>query len=229
MIGSYNGRRHDAFELGVITEEEALRSPQDQTYQVRRRLHVSAKLVADSQAQLLAKIESMRRAYRTDGKDFVLQTTGGQRIESHSLFSRQTVGGVRVVKRPSFTQARGGELGLYATYELVLEADFPEGNVALLFSTESVQATGTGGLIWRHRPVIAGRWPRQTVNTHSTVKIIQQGQAVGHLSYPPLKRPLLPPQFEHQEERLIERHDPERHGDALTTFRLSWRYVFEQG
>jgi len=230
MIARYGSHAHEVYELGLTTEEDALRSPQDVAYAVRRRLHVTGKLVADTQSQLFTKIARMRAAYSKDGKDFTLFTpSGSTKIPSHSLVSRDTLGGVRVVKRPSFTEYRGAELGLYATYALILEGDFPEPGNTLLFSAETVTITGTGGPIWRHRRVINGRWPRDLVNTHSSIRVVQQGEAVGHSSYPAPKPPLLPRQFEHEEERDLQRADPERHGSGFSTYRISWRYIFEQG
>src|SRR5690606_32239803 len=73
-----------------------------------------------------------------------LFTDSGQPT-SHVISSVGTLGGIRVTQMPSYPRGDGGEYTTFRTFEIQLEADYPNLQAELVAFEEQISVTGTGG------------------------------------------------------------------------------------
>lgn len=80
------------------------------------------------------------------------------------------------------------------------------------------------------RTATTGRPQRQRVIQYTTSQAVQQGAAIGYLSYPTAPGPIWP-QFLKGAQRPPDRKSPKRSGPPgapyYTEFEIAWHYEFE--
>lgn len=231
MIFSYGTYRHALYEAGLSVQRQTLFSPSQIQRSIVERWTIQGLLQADTQEGLLAAVQEMIDAYSVQAQDAVLYLPDGVTPTPHQLISSQTVGGVRVTQQPSFEQWRGGELGLYRSYTIALEAELPSADPAaqLLDWQETLTFVG-GGPLFIYLATLNGLPVYQQTQQFTTYKVSQTGRAVGFMGWPLPPYPIWPA-AEHQEQRLLSRSTPRRvgasTGAADIEWEVTWGYQFE--
>ncbi len=227
---SYGSYRHALDEAALSVSRETLWSPSGVDIGTRERWSIQGRLHADDQASLRTAIIALVAAYDKQGQDAVLYLPDGVTPSAYQLTSANTLGGVRVTRKPSFPN----ELGHYTTfaaYTIELEADFvnTDPSVELLEWDEVLNFSG-GGERWTYLGTLNGLPQRQTLEQYTTYQVVQSGRAVGYFGYP---LPALPiwPGYWHQDQGGISRKLPERVGTGSAAvdkrYEITWEYHFE--
>lgn len=231
MIFSYGSYRHALYEAGLSVQRQTLFGPAQIERSTIERWTIQGLLQADTQDDLLAAIQAMMNAYALQGQDAVLYLPDGVTPTPHQLISSQTIGGVRVTQQPSFQQWRGGELGLYRSYTIALEAEIPNPDPAaqLLDWQETLTFVG-GGPHFIYLPTLNGLPVRQQTQQFTTYKVSQTGRALGFMAWPIPPYPIWPT-AEHQDQRMLSRSTPQQvgagTGASAVQWEVSWGYQFE--
>jgi hypothetical protein len=220
----YGNYQHVLNEASLQVSRERLFNDRGQAYALRTRHLIRGELQGASQDDLTTKILALEAAYSVQGGSAGLYQDDGT-ATAHVLNSPSTVGGVRVVRGPSYPEGARGEYSTWRTYEIELEADFPNAGLGILGWSETLVFSG-GGPRFRFLPVINGPPQKQLVNQLTTFHATQEGSAVGRGAYPVPPAPLWPA-HEHRDQRSIQYRNPKRTGNTLTSYDVSWRYVFE--
>lgn len=231
MIFSYGSYRHAVYEAGLSVERTTRFSPAQIERSTVERWTVQGLLQADTQTDLIAAIEQMMEAYGQQGQNAILYLPDGVTPTPHQLISADCIGGVRVMQQPSFQQWRGGELGLYRSYTLVLEGEIPNSDpaAAVLEWQETLSFTG-GGPRFVYLETLNGLPILQFVNQSTTFKVSQTGSALGYQAWPQPAYPIWPA-AEHTDQRQISRSTPQRVGSGVNAsdvqWRVGWSFQFE--
>lgn len=222
----YGNYIHGDGECELSIARDALLNEAGYQYGVRERWVVTGYKKGSSPAELYAALMTLEAAYSIPYQSAALLDGNGN-VTVHTLAGVSLLGGVKVVKRPSFPQGGKAEYTTFRYYEIELECDYPVGGAAPLLSwTESVVTIGTGGPRYVVRQPLIGPPISQVVATNTPMLAIQSGEAVGVLAYPPIPPPIWPA-VEHQDKRRIERVSPKRTGPSFTGWKVSWSYEFE--
>jgi len=232
MQVKYNGYPHAVGEVGVAFSKTSEFNQFGIEIGVRHTWAYSAVLLATNSdgSDLAAKVAALEAAYSVHGADAYM--VDGSNNVVRQLLSARTLGGVRVVQKPTFPKFEGNEWGNFVTYTIVLEAVVPNfgPEAQLLEWNETLTVQGTGGPRWIYLEPLYGPLVRQQVAQCTPVKIIQAGSAVGYFGRP-LKPPPLFPQYEHEEVRNLSNTTPVRQGFGANAadiqFATTWQYNFE--
>lgn len=183
--------------------------------------------VSGGQSAIKAKLQAFERALRDDWKDVGLYHDDGTK-SAHWLSNARSINGVRVVNvaYPSVE----AEYATGRSFSLTFQADYLNVEDQIWSFNESLQFIGGCGPAWTldisysgpPQPRILAKWTVQ--------KIIQRGSVVGLEAPPLIPAPLLPANYEHNDQRSIERQSAQkigRHSNLL--FPVEYRYVYSSG
>ena len=229
MLLSYGDYRHPLGQPAIVISRQTLFSAANTPLAVRERWEISGLLQAGSSEEMSEKIDSLEAAYATGGKDLVLYLPDGSTASSHRLVNSETLGGVRVVRPPSYPQGRGAEYATIRTFAVALEADLPVSlETALVSYRETLEFRG-GGPRFGHLEPLVGLPIKQLLRRHTIFRATQRGEAVGWLAYPTPPLALWPAAL--VEAGTVQLASPRRRGSgpalAYTDFPISWSYQFE--
>lgn len=224
MYARYGTHTHDAEEVGVSTSITTQFSERGLPLKKIRRVNLTGKLITQTQSEMNSAIHSLLSAYSVHGKDFVLYMDDGTPTH-HSLYNANSLGGVRVVAGPDFTEPEE-VFAVVRTYSIALEAhyDLHPGS-AIVSYQENVSVQGTGGPQIAVVPLLTGPPDVQVVRTHTPVYITQRGSAVGRSRWPAPNAPLLP-QLLLEPDQNIERQLPEMENGVYKNWPVTWAYRF---
>ena len=231
MILAYGNYRHELAEAGVAIARETVFSPMAVPIATREHWRIDGVLQAETQEALTFAIEELSRAYRLQAQDVVLFLPDGNTPTAHRILSRNTIGGVRVVKPPSFPENKGAEYSTYRSYTIELEAETPVENAGeiMLQWDETLSFTG-GGPRWVYLPVLSGPAIKQLVQQQTTYRVTQSGRAVGYMDYPLPAAPIWLDAW-HSDSSSVTRKLPRLSGSGSsaveTEFEVTWNYQFE--
>lgn len=174
-----------------------------------------------SQTQITTDINTLLAAYVTGNKDFGFYDDSNN-LTPHKLINADSIGGVRIIKKPSFPEGDGAEYATQRTYEIILEADY-RATVGLLSFTESTSITGTGAakVVWRHC-INAPPVPQQ-VYPATSVKGTQRGEEVRSDGFANAPGRLFG--GEHGDRRGVQKSISDDRGRKI--YRTTWNYNFE--
>ena len=227
MIFKYGSYAHSANEVSLTVSKQAEFSDLGYRRGTRETWTIAGVLQGGSQTEITSAIAALQTAYGTNGLNAGLYLDDGMTVTAHFLDSSATRGGVNV-KSVSFPQGKGAEYSTFRTYQVVLEALFPEEESVYLSWTESISTTGTGGPKFILVPLISGAAQKQIVQQNTVVKVSQRGSATGVANWPSPAAPLFP-DYEKVEQRSISRDTPRMHRTNNEGYRVSWSYAFEDG
>ncbi|HWA98357.1 MAG TPA: hypothetical protein VG713_07685 [Pirellulales bacterium] len=227
MILGYGAYRHELGEAALTIGREALLSNDGSAIGWRERWSIAGRLHADEQADLTTAIESLETAYRIAGQDAVLYLPDGMTPTAHRLLNADALGGVRVVRPPSFPDGFGAEYSTFRTYSIELEAEFVDPTLMtdVVEWAETLGFSG-GGPKWAYLGTLAGAPIRQQLQQFTPFKVVQQGHAVGLRGYPTPASPIWPAAW-HQDQGGVTRALPKRVGSTNSHYEVSWSYQFE--
>ena len=225
MYFRYGGYRHDSGEVSISSISGGTEfSPRGQPKIFRKQWQLSGVLLADTTAELTAKIRNLEAAYERQGQNAGLFEANGTPT-AHYLSTAGAIGGVRSLG-VMFPQGGPTEYVLQRAYTVTLEADYPFVATSPLEFTETLSFQGTCGPIWRYLTPINGSPERQIVQQRSTQRATQSGSAMGFRARPPPPPPLFP-KNEHEEQRVIGLAAPRWMNGTTIDFGVSWSYSFE--
>lgn len=227
MYVKYGGYQHASGECHVAIGRQGLRSEHGVLYAIRETWTITGMLLGASASALTSSIAALELAYAEDLGDLHLCEDSGAET-AHSLLSGDTIGGTRVVQRPSFSNGAGAEYATYRTYTVVVEGD-RDVDAELLTFNEQITFTG-GGMEWGFLPVLNGTPPKQIFREQTPYKATQTGHSTHMTKYPIPADPIWP-EAEHLAQRQITYHGPLRVGFGgslrFTGYGVQWSYTFE--
>ncbi len=234
MFLKYGTYTHAAGEVSLAISRKGdfvagLEKGYTERWDIRGRLQIAdTGTTAGNQAAMTAAIAALQVGYSIQGQDLILCTDGGA-ASIHALVSAQTVGGVRIVERPSFPQGRGAEYSTFRNYAIAAEASYVNTALGILEFRETISFSG-GGPKFVLLETLTGYPQKQNVRQRTPFRVVQQGQATGLLGYPIAPGPLAPGDV-HQDQTEVRLIGPDFLGPvgqrAYTGFRTTWSYHME--
>lgn len=228
---SYNGYEHPTGEVAVSITRRSLLTAARTVYAETVQINLNGTLVGDGVTSIDTQLIALATAYAVDGKDFVMQDDGPPVLAlATSLASADTLGGIRVMRRPSLADGRNAAYVTFMNYQITLEATVakPAAFTALASFHESIHFSG-GGRRYGMLETRVGRPQRQLLTQNTIYRAVQSGQAVGLYRKPPIPLPLWPawridnPDVTRMGGRMIGEGD----GQTYMDFGVRWRYKFE--
>lgn len=230
MFLAYGDYRHPLGQPAIVISRRTLFSAANTPLAVVERWEINGLLQAGSAAEMSEQIDALEAAYSSGGHDLLLYLPDGSTASSHRLLNAQTLGGVRVVRPPSYPQGRGAEYATIRTFSVALEAELPllPLDTALVSYRETLEFRG-GGPRFGHLEPLIGLPIKQVLRRHTIFRATQRGEAVGWVAYPTPPSPLWPAAL--VESGTLHAASPRRRGSgealAYTDFPITWSYQFE--
>ena len=222
---SYAGIALAANAATVAISREAVLNMAGVPYEYRERWDVQAQVFGDDQAALKVAINDVVTAFSIQGGDLLLYHNDGTTLSSHTLVNAATLSGVRVVSGPSFPQGQGAEYATYRTFNVALEAEFPATLFDGLIEFEETLAFEGGGPLFTHLQPVNGPPQKQLLAEFTPFRAMQDGHAVGYLSWPLPSLPIWPGALVRAGSP--RRTSPRKRPGGFTHFPVQWRYEFE--
>lgn len=181
-----------------------------------------------------AQIAALTAAYSQDGQDLILYMPDGVTRTSTTLLAANTIGGTRVVQRPSFPGGRPAERVGFCGYTIKVTAELPivAGNILVDYH-ESLKFRGGVPVLGWLEPAV-GLPVQQLFKQQSTFKVAQEGHATGYnwqpaigvdVGFPIWPIAMLP------DKTSIDAESPDRIGFgadlAYKNYKVAWHYEFE--
>lgn len=227
MYLRYGTYTHRLGEPTVAIHKETIRTDAGQAYAVRELWSITGLLVdqAGNPLTMRSKIAELEAAYAEDYRDIVILLPDGQTESTHKIVSRNTIGGVQVVQRPSFPEGGGAQGVTLRTFAVTVEAlvRLDVGPVILAFR-ELLRFSG-GGPRYGHLETLTGLPDRQRLRRMTVYHATQQGHAVGLGAQPAVPLAIWP--AAQICAPTIEPGSPQRRGAGYYEFPIAWSYQFE--
>lgn len=227
MYLKYGGYPHTSGEAAFSISRDGQFSPEGVYQGYVERWDISGRLHAADVASLSAAITALQAAYALQGQDIGLYNDDHSPT-AHRMLNSQTVGGIRVVRQPSFPESQGAEYTTFRSYSIGVEGEFLDLESGIVNWTEVVNFEG-GGPVYVHLKPINGVAQKQVSIQNDTFRATQAGSAVGYLGYPNPPAPLWPSDL--VRAPAISRKTPRRKGprgsQLFVEYEVSWNYAFE--
>lgn len=231
MILAYGSFKHPIGQPKVSFVADAIKNEGEIVVAHHARVDIAGMIIGtgnNPQQDIDQQIAQISVAYEKQNQDVVLYLNDGTPSQNVLRVS-DTLGGIRIVRPPSFPEGGGAEYATYRTFSIALEAELPAVEATALWSfRESVVFQG-GGRIWDIAQPIFGDGIEQTIKQKSPYSAVQSGEAVGYLDYwsKMWPGPLWPAsEQEFVREELME--GPRRIGTAYKLFPTRWTYRFKR-
>lgn len=228
MIFKYGTYAHANNEVSVTSTVRLAKTKRGETQSLKHTWNIQGVLQAASQSSLTTALSTLDDAYDDDGNDAGLYLDDGTTKTNMFLDSSKSIGGVRVLQKPSYPVGEGAEYSTFRTFAIVLEADFLETRTSLLDFTERLDFSGTGGPRYVFLDVLNGPPQRQMVNQRTVARVVQSGSALGHGSWPNAPAPKFP-DAELVDMRRVKLESPTNIKGTAIEYRIDWQYTFEFG
>ena len=227
----YGTYTHALGEPALMIDRQTLFTEADTPWAEKVRWQIQGMLTnqGGTEATLDAKVAALEAAYASDYQDVALLLSSGAAAAGHSIANVDTLGGIRIVKRPSYPKGDGVEGVTVRTFSVVLEAELPiASETALLSWSETIRFTG-GGAKYGHLEPLTGKPIKQLLKRNTLYQVTQQGRAVGLYAYPVIPSAFWP--ADQLDMRDVEYGSPKRKGygsgaDTYVEFPVSWTYRF---
>ena len=232
MYFKYGSFTHTANDVDMTSLSIARQySPRNRLFFKRHTLSMVGHLIASTQADIKSAIAALQAAYRYDrvapgDGDAGLYHDDGT-VSAHFLDTSKSINGIRVL-HVTFPNGGDGEYATGRSYSVALQADFMEDFEDTIYSFEErISFQGGCGPSWELIPVAYGP-PVLRVNALQTPQhIIQEGQALGIQAHPIPVGPLLPINYEHNDQRVWTFGGAQLIGRVQKLlYPTSWRYHF---
>jgi len=178
------------------------------------------------QQAVTALVLALQTTYNVNGGDLVLYDDAGS-PSAHSILSKSTLGGTRVIELPSYPTSEMGEYAGWRHYVVVVEAEYLDPKINLITWNESIEGSGGSYRRVALQP-INGAPQIQQVASQTPFKATQSGRAVGQLAYPTPSPPIWPSAL--VEAPRIKKEDPERWGPPgaaqYVGYPITWHYEY---
>lgn len=224
-VWKYGSYEHPAAEVNLAKMDIAYRhGPRGVRMERVDTIHLYGQFCEDTTAEVLTRIDELIQAYSFDYLDAGLYLDDGT-LTRHKLVNSDSISGVRVIRR----SWDGGpdELATTRTFDIVLQAVYPDAGESIIEWSETVETIGTCGPRFDIVETYNGPFA-QLVAQSTAQRIIQSGSAVGYQGYVSFPAPLYPAN-EHVDRRSLRRGSGKARGRAATFFPCSWTYFFSLG
>lgn len=232
MVLAYGAFRHPVGQPKVSFLADAILNQGEVVVSYKVRVDIAGLIVtqaANAQADLSRQIAAIQAAYAKPNQNVVLYLADGVTPSQNVLMNTDTLGGIRVVRAPSFPEGGTAEYATFRTFSVALEAEVPVVGSNVLWSfREKLSFAGSGGPIWDILQPIVGPGVPQIIKAQSPCQATQKGEAVGYLDYwPQLWNTPKWPAAELQYLRELDQDGPRRIGQSYKEFPSSWTYHFK--
>jgi hypothetical protein len=180
------------------------------------------------QSAFAAATESIFSALSVRNLPLTLITNSGATAMSLSPAGSLSGVSIRMMGNPV---GDGPEFGAIRTLTFSATASYPIGNLQMMLArfTETIERTGTGAPAKIDTPAMQAFGFRIYTRGAGVARATQFGEAVGVLQKPIWAvPPPLWPDDEDKDQRSSVDGAPERQGDTLMNYRVSWRYSFSR-
>lgn len=219
---TYGAYQHPNAEVNLAKMSIAYRmSPRGRRMERVDTMHLFGQFCEDSTAEVMARIDELINAYSFDYNDAGLYLDDGTATR-HKLVNTDSISGVRVLHRS--WDGSPEELATTRTFDIVLQATYPDNETQLLEWNETVETVGTGGPRFDVVDTYFGPYA-QLVAQSTAQRIVQSGSAVGYTAYVDFPAPLYPAN-EHLDRRTLTRGSGKQRGLIATHFPCRWNYFF---
>jgi len=230
VIFRYGNYIHANHEVGLEISHEQLYNEGGQHYADRWQWVITGFIQAADQASLTLLLAALELSYAIQGQDVGFFLDDGVTPTAHGILAASTLGGPRVIRGPEYVDngVNSAEYSTFRSYKITLEYIVPGGDGLLAF-TEHLSFEG-GGPRWGYLQTLNGVPPAQLLAQVTPQRIIQQGSAIGYLSYPP-PPPSLFPALLHTDMSRVQRRSPKRTGPVgrpqWYEYPVEWYYFHE--
>jgi hypothetical protein len=189
-------------------------------------VQISGRIHGDDPADLQAKWIDLEDAYSQVGVGvhFNINIDGASSI--FGIDGGNTIGGIRVTKKPSIQDTMGNAHQKYLGFSVELQAIVPFANslTALVSFRETLSFSG-GGPRTAMIESLYGPPVKQQTRAQTIYRATQSGQAVGMFGRPAVPAPLWPAHW--TGDYSANREGPEMFGNVETNHGANWSYQFE--
>jgi hypothetical protein len=231
MILAYGSFKHPLGQPKVSFVADAIKNDGEVVVGYTARVDIAGMIIGSGnnpQQSIDQQIQQIKTAYSVPNQDVVLYLSDGVTASQNVIRVQDTLGGIRVVRAPSFPEGGGAEYATYRTFTVGLEAELPAVGPSALWSFRESLAFQGGGRIWDIAQPIYGDGIEQTIKQNSPYSAVQTGEAVGYRGYwaKMWPGPLWPPREQGflREESM---EGPRRIGTAYKLFPTRWTYRFK--
>lgn len=187
---------------------------------------ISGFLRAQTEAAMKTAIQSLILAYSVDGQDLIIKHSDASQ-SAHAIISADTIGGTRVVEGVSFPDGQGAEYAPAGkrSFQISIEAEwFVSSAPELLSFVETLSFEG-GAPMFAYTAPIEGS-PQIYQTSESSIAICHQsGSAIGRTTWPTPPEPVIEGSgYVVAKRNRPTRKSPERIGNTLTNYEISWNY-----
>ena len=231
MYLKYGSYTHALDEAEVAIVEDVERDQDEAPLRSVIRWSIRGLLQAADTDALITAMRALEAAYASDGSDIYI-LKDDQTTVCHSILSRETDGGVKIVRRPSYPIGRGAELSTYRSYEITIEAvkAFTSRLGAVLSYVEQLTISG-GGPRYSILELRNGAPQVQLVSQQTAYTATQSGQAVGYNDWPDIPPPYWGAPIFDQPNSSYSRSLPKLMGSGrnrrFREYPISWSYRFQ--
>lgn len=190
------------------------------------RTELDGRLKAASQSAMNTAARNLISAFGTDGGDLLVLLANGVTASELTMRSTGSLAGVKVVQRPSFPTLQNAAYTTWCPFTIILEAEYPASNAALLYREfeETIVFEGGGPEFGWFKPLV-GFPSQQQLRQRDTYRATQSGHAIGYLARPVPPNPLWLSAL--SRFPTVTKRSPQRRGSSYVDFYTAWEYVFE--
>jgi hypothetical protein len=227
----YGSYTHASGEVEISNSRQSLLTQAETVYAEMVTINLRGTLIGDGVTAIDGQLLALADAYSRDGEDFVVFDDISGTNLANSLFSSQTLGGIRVMQRPSLPDGRNASQVTFLNYQISLQALVQNANsdTDLRSYSEVLQFSG-GGTRTAYLETRVGLPEEQTLTQNQIYRAVQSGQSVGLYERPTAPDPIWPSNIVTAEPD-ITKTSARRVGagarETLMDFGIRWRYQFE--
>jgi hypothetical protein len=209
----------------VLLAARTIYSERAKPLMLRKHLVVSGEIIATGQVAIGIQVIAIQNALSLDGGDAFFRPSDsfGPQL---GLFNTNSLAGVRVIERPSFTAQDGrAHWATGLPYHMAFEADYPAATDGIVSYKEEISTTGNnGGPRQVCLELDVGLPVIQTASESTPIIVLQSGEINGFLGYAAVNDPIFPNAILAPEDKQITETAPLAYGNAYTNFNRRWSY-----
>lgn len=193
------------------------------------RLDCSSALYATDSNDMDRQVKALFTAFELFNplrEDFAVYLPDGRTKSQLSLYSRGSIGGVRIVVPPAIESLKNAGYVTWLPFSFSLEAEYPAENAGQLIRewTESVSYSSPDREDWLL--CLHGPHQKQQVRQFPFYMATQTGRAVGYLGYPVPSSPIWANAWVNRDEQpTLE--TPKARGNGYIDYGISWLWRFK--
>lgn len=190
-----------------------------------KRMVIEGEIIANGATAINQRVGQIQAAFAADflGRVILKQSNGATTLIHLPIGS---LSGIRVIERPSFFMQDGkAHFATGLPFRIILEADYQYNDADPYVSyNETITRIGDGGPRRVTIELDSGLPIEQIVSQNTPITVIQSGEAVGSLLYPPFPPPIFPSQVDLPDGYVTSTAHPRLHGNLYVDWPIRWQY-----